>query len=94
MIIDFVFLNFYRTLLSLNNGFFSKGSSFCSTAQVQITQKIGFIGDGSMAKAICRGIKRKGKNYLEIFLTFIQRHFRFDSILAGLCLKSIHKKFE
>lgn len=27
----------------------------------KITQKIGFIGDGSMAKAICKGIEQKGR---------------------------------
>lgn len=34
---------------------------FYSTSTLKITQKVGFIGDGNMAKAICRSIKRKGQ---------------------------------
>ncbi|XP_018565461.1 pyrroline-5-carboxylate reductase-like [Anoplophora glabripennis] len=46
-----------------------KGQTFC-TASTKITQKIGFIGDGSMAKAICRGIKMKGLiQYSQVYVS-------------------------
>ncbi|CAH1109538.1 unnamed protein product [Psylliodes chrysocephalus] len=36
----------------------------------KLTQKIGFIGDGSMAKAICRGINRKGLiDYSQVYVS-------------------------
>ncbi|CAG9769554.1 unnamed protein product [Ceutorhynchus assimilis] len=49
----------------------------CNTAHyctskppVKLTQKIGFIGDGAMAKAICRSIKRKGLiDYSQVYVS-------------------------
>lgn len=41
-----------------------------SNAPSKIAQKIGFIGDGSMAKAICKGIEQKGSTFL-IFQLYI-----------------------
>ncbi|KAJ8984254.1 hypothetical protein NQ317_007486 [Molorchus minor] len=43
---------------------------FYCTAPFKITQKVGFIGDGSMAKAICRSIKRKGLvDYSQVYVS-------------------------
>ncbi|KAJ8967126.1 hypothetical protein NQ314_003078 [Rhamnusium bicolor] len=49
---------------------YSADSIFCTVPPVKISQKIGFIGDGSMAKAICRSIKRKGLiEYSQVYVS-------------------------
>ncbi|XP_050308554.1 uncharacterized protein LOC126744967 isoform X2 [Anthonomus grandis grandis] len=43
--------------------------NYCTHVPKKFTQKIGFIGDGAMAKAICRSIKRKGLiDYSQVFV--------------------------
>lgn len=43
--------------------------SFC-TSTIKISKKIGFIGDGNMAKALCKSIARRGLiNYSQVYVS-------------------------
>ncbi|XP_044257973.1 pyrroline-5-carboxylate reductase-like [Tribolium madens] len=44
--------------------------TFCTTTTIKIKKKIGFIGDGNMAKALCKSIERRGLiNYSQVYVS-------------------------
>jgi pyrroline-5-carboxylate reductase len=44
--------------------------TFCTIAPIKIKQKIGFIGDGNMSKALCNSIENKGLiNYSQVYVS-------------------------
>ncbi|EEZ98116.1 uncharacterized protein LOC663628 [Tribolium castaneum] len=46
------------------------GKTFSTTATIKIKKKIGFIGDGNMAKALCKSIERRGLiNYSQVYVS-------------------------
>lgn len=59
-----------------------------------IKSKVGFIGGGNMAKAICEGIVRRGAQPATVHkLVTGQNRFRTYFLLSHICFWATYRKF-